>query len=240
MQGKQRKEVLWKSSIQEHNFENLVCDPHLFYCCKFELLFQTSHEIRASENEFEPRWEIKLPPPPPPPSEGGQAINFYTESERLTHSRRVFWAWSKRITLYNRQIMTATEKDWNICNIVGPDPSSKPPDPGNLCRFPPHPWRNYTKFCSSVRQFLSYPVNSSFVSLFHVKNQFISFIVLVTSWLVSADREVSHFGALLWSYLLRKWVTEYSFLLWVSCQSSKNFQSRVFYFPNIDTYCLRK
>jgi len=45
-----------------------------------------------------------------PSSEGGQAKNLYTKSEGLTLSCIVKWAWSERVNLYTRQIMTLP---WN-------------------------------------------------------------------------------------------------------------------------------
>jgi hypothetical protein len=51
---------------------------------------------------------------------GGPTKNLYTKSESLTVSYRAIWAWFERDNLYNQQLNDSTDKDRNVCNIVGP------------------------------------------------------------------------------------------------------------------------
>jgi hypothetical protein len=61
------------------------------------------------------------------PSKGLPAKNLYTKSERLTLSCRVTWAWSERVSLYNRQIIILLRKTKTV--LPGPGNFYQPPSP---------------------------------------------------------------------------------------------------------------
>jgi hypothetical protein len=73
---------------------------------------------RASESGYGPRWKNFFRAL----EERKTAKNPYTNSERLTLSCRVAWAWSERANLYNRQIITLPRKTRTYQNRRAPGP----------------------------------------------------------------------------------------------------------------------
>ena len=98
------------------------------------------HKSRVTESGFGPLWKKNLfSSRPPPPSRGRPAKNLSTESERLTVSCRVTWAWTERANWYSRQIMILpiTNKNMQHSRFSGPFRTTGPPF------GPPDPLPNY-------------------------------------------------------------------------------------------------